>query len=338
MIAEPASGTTDAVSTGAATTDAASTNDTPGPAVASIGVLVMAYGTPRSPEDVEEYYTHIRRGRPPTDEQLADLVRRYDAIGGVSPMGRRTDEQVDAITSHLARAAGPDRYHVRLGQKHAAPFIEDGVAELAATGVTTIVGLVLAPHYSAGSVGQYHDRAGAALRDISPSARYVPIDDWSTLPAFVEFTAASLERALEDMPERTLVCFTAHSLPLRVLENDPYEARLRGSAVAITAAAGIGDTRTTTTAWQSAGRTPEPWAGPDVLEVIARVGDDPDLDGLLVVPQGFTSDHLEILHDLDIEARTAADRVGLHFARTDTINDDPSVMAGLAGLIEEAAR
>lgn len=312
----------------------------------------MAYGTPASRDHIAEYYTHIRRGRAPAPDQLADLVRRYDAIGGVSPMRRRTDEQVAAIEGFLTAGTtttGDTGFEVRLGQKHAAPFIEDAVDSLVASGVTRIVGLVLAPHYSAASVGQYHDRARAALLSAvgaipqdPPAGRqdipYLPIDDWSTLPGFIDFTAGAVRRALDGMPARTMVCFTAHSLPLRVLEQDPYESRLAASADAIAAAAGIRDSHRVTTGWQSAGRTPEPWAGPDILETIADAASDPALDGLLVVPQGFTSDHLEVLFDLDIEARTAASDAGLVFSRTETINDDPEVMAGLARLITERIR
>lgn len=303
-----------------------------------VGVLVMSYGTPGSAEDIAGYYTHIRRGHPPTAEQLADLVRRYDAIGGVSPMRERTDEQIRAITDHLRNSHDDRTYRVVPGQKHAAPFIEDGIEQLVSHGVTMVVGLVLAPHYSAASVGQYHDRARAAIADTAPDVTYRPIDDWSTMVEFIHFTAAEVVRSLKAMPARTTVCFTAHSLPLRSLVDDPYEEQLTTSAVAIATAAGVTDRYRVMTGWQSAGRTPEPWAGPDILEIIDDAGRDPETDGLLVVPQGFTSDHLELLYDLDIDARAAAERVGLAMARTNTINADPTVMGGLAGLITAAAR
>lgn len=302
------------------------------------GVLIMAYGTPASSDDIAEYYTHIRRGRSPSTEQLADLVRRYTAIGGVSPMRERTEEQLHAIADHLADAADGEGFRVTLGQKHAAPFIEDGVERLASQGVATIVGLVLAPHYSAASVGQYHERAHTATARISPDIVYRPIDDWSTMPEFIDFTADAVTRSLGAMPERTTICFTAHSLPRRVLVDDPYEERLTVSATAIAEAAGITGRHRVITGWQSAGRTPEPWAGPDILQIIDDVASDPGCDGLLVVPQGFTSDHLELLYDLDIEARAAAEEAGLVLARTGTINADPTVMAALARLIEETTR
>ncbi len=122
------------------------------------GLIVMAYGTPTGPEQVEEYYTHIRRGRPPEPAQLEDLRARYDAIGGISPLAQRTHAQLRAIGDALDEMV-PGEWVLRLGQKHATPFIEDGVGELVDAGVERIVGLVLAPHYSEASVGQYHARA-----------------------------------------------------------------------------------------------------------------------------------------------------------------------------------
>jgi ferrochelatase len=279
----------------------------------TLGVLVMAYGTPRTPADVEPYYTHIRHGRPPTPEQLAALTARYDALGGVSPLAERTEAQRAAI-----EAALPAGTLVRLGQKHAAPFIEDGAAELADADV--VVGVVLAPHFSSASVGEYHARADEAVDD------YRPVDDWSDLDPWLDFQAAAVTSQLEGLPAGTAVRFTAHSLPERVLVGDVYADRLATSAAAIAERAGLD---TWDLAWQSAGRTPDPWRGPDILEVI----DGLDAPGLLVCPQGFTSDHLEVLYDLDIEARTRAEGRGLAFARTASVNDHPAVMAGLAGRI-----
>lgn len=283
----------------------------------TLGVLVMAYGTPRTPADIEGYYTHIRRGRPPEPEQLADLTARYEALGGVSPLAERTEAQRAAIASAL-----PDGTPVRLGQKHAAPFIEDGLAALAADGADRVVGVVLAPHFSAASVGQYHDRAEATAAE--RGVDYRRVDDWSDLDAWVDFQAAAVGEALADLPTGSTVLFTAHSLPERVLEDDPYADRLAASAGAIAERAGVDDW---SLAWQSAGRTPEPWRGPDILEVI----DGLDAPGLLVCPQGFTSDHLEVLYDLDIEAAGRAGARDLAFARTRSVNADAAVMAALAG-------
>jgi protoporphyrin/coproporphyrin ferrochelatase len=299
-----------------------------------VGVVVMAYGTPAAPEDVEAYYTHIRRGRPPTPEQLADLTRRYDAIGGISPLARRTRAQIDAIGAALQERR-PGGFVLALGQKHAAPFVEDGVAELAGQGVGQVVGLVLAPHYSGFSVGQYHERAAQAAA--AAELPYSGIDSWHLEPAFVAHQAASVREGLAGLPERTKVVFTAHSLPERVLVDDPYPDQLRASAEAIARAAGLAQWAGWGLGWQSAGRTPEPWRGPDILEIIRDLAGTGRADGILVVPQGFTSDHLEVLYDLDIEAAAVAAEVGLAFARTDVVNDDPQVMAALADRIVESA-
>ena len=297
------------------------------PSTPRTGVLVMAYGTPASPDDIEAYYTHIRRGRPPTEELLAELIGRYDAIGGISPLAQRTAAQVEAIRGALDELA-PGRYVVGLGQKHAAPFVEDGVRALAEVGVDHIVGLVLAPHYSGFSVGQYHGRAADAAAELGIG--FSGVDDWHLTPEFVVHQAASVTERLATLPEHTKVVFTAHSLPERVLEGDPYPDQLRDSAAAIAEAAGLEQWSGWSLGWQSAGRTPEPWRGPDILEIIRDLAGTGAAEGILVVPQGFTSDHLEVLFDLDIEAAAIAADLGLAFARTDVVNDDPAVMSALA--------
>ncbi|MCU1483953.1 MAG: ferrochelatase [Actinomycetia bacterium] len=283
-------------------------------------VLLMAYGTPARPEDVEAYYTDIRRGRPPTPEQLADLVRRYDAIGGISPLAARTEAQRVGLQAALDERA-PGRFEVALGFKHVAPFIEDTAADLRARGVERIVALVLAPHYSALSVGEYLARAGADAA----------ITSWATEPAYVDFLAAAVQHELDRLPEGTKVVFTAHSLPKRVeAMGDPYVAELRATGQAVADRLGLAPWAGWATAWQSAGRTPEPWLGPDVLQVIDDLAGTGRAAGILVVPCGFVADHLEVLYDLDIEAAAAAERVGLPFARTAVANDDPGVLAALA--------
>lgn len=300
---------------------------------APLGVLVMAYGTPASPDEVEAYYTHIRRGRPPAPEQLADLVARYEAIGGVSPLAERTEAQRSAVAAALADT-GHDAVVV-LGNKHAAPFIEDGVAALAEAGVRRVVGLVLAPHFSRASVGQYHERAGTAAAEAGLA--YTGIDRWHLEPAYLDFLADALADARAEVPERHKVLFTAHSLPERALADDPYPDQLRESAAAVAERCGLDRWAGWSLAWQSAGRTPEPWRGPDVLEVIADLAATGRADGVVVCAQGFVADHLEVLYDLDVEARGAATAAGLAFARTRSLNAEPSVMAALAARVAATA-
>jgi ferrochelatase len=298
------------------------------------GLVVMAYGTPGSPAEVEAYYTHIRRGRPPSPEQLAELTGRYQAIGGVSPLAERTRAQVAGIAAAL-EAAEPGGWRVDLGMKHAAPFLEDAAADLVsgAGAVDRLVGLVLAPHYSRGSVAEYHTRVAevAAAHDVP----YCPIQAWHDLPAWLDAQAERVRVARAALPDKTKVLFTAHSLPERVLEGDRYPDELRTSATAIAERAGLDRWYGWTLAWQSAGRTPEPWRGPDVAEVIRDLGATGRAEGVLVCPQGFVSDHLEVLYDLDVDARRVAGEAGLAFGRTASINDEPAVMAALARRVRE---
>jgi protoporphyrin/coproporphyrin ferrochelatase len=299
--------------------------------VTRTGVVLMAYGSPADRSDILRYYTDIRRGRPPSEEQLAELTRRYDAIGGVSPLLERTEAQRAAVQDALDRTR-PGAFDVVLGLKHSDPTIEAAVAELAGREVTRVVGAVLAPHYSGLSVGQYLSRlAEAADRYGIGSAG---LQSWAVEPAFVQFLADDVERQLAAMPDSTRVIFTAHSLPARVVETgDPYPSELRATAQAVAAAIGLAESAQWETAWQSAGRTPEPWMTPDILSVIDRLGDDRSAEGLLVCACGFVADHLEVLYDLDIEARRRAETVGLRFERTRCVNDDPTVMGALAARI-----
>jgi ferrochelatase len=299
-----------------------------------VGVVLMAYGTPRSPEEILPYYTDIRRGRVPTDEQLADLTRRYEAIGGVSPLAQRTEAQRDALQDALDRLS-PGTYHVVLGLKHADPKIEAAVDELASHGFRRVTGIVLAPHYSAYSVGQYLGRLTAAAE---PHDMVVAgVESWAVEPALIDFVAADLRSRLASMPSRTRVLFTAHSLPERILTTaDPYPDELRATAQAVASRLELAEASGWQLAWQSAGRTPEPWLGPDILDVIDAFGDDAAVDGVIVSAVGFVADHLEVLFDLDIEARQRAALHGLAFDRTACVNDDAAVMAALAARVHTA--
>ncbi len=295
-------------------------------------VMLMGYGTPQTPADILPYYIDIRRGRPPTDQQLAELTARYEAIGGISPLAQRTEAQRRALQAALDRLA-EGTYHVTLGMKHAAPFIEESVDQLAAQGFRRVIGLVLAPHYSAFSVGQYLDRLTVAATEHGIAV--TGIESWATEPAFVEFVAAEVRATLATMPDETRVLFTAHSLPERILESDdPYPSQLHATAQCVASSLGLDNWGV---AWQSAGRTPEPWLGPDILIAIDELAADGHTRGVLVSAVGFVADHLEVLYDLDIEASRRAAAHGLAFARTACVNDDPAVMAALAARVVGAA-
>lgn len=296
----------------------------------------MAYGTPRSTEEILPYYTDIRRGRVPTPEQLADLTARYDAIGGISPLAARTEAQRDAL-QHALDTEAPGEYHVQLGLKHAHPMIEESVNDLAQQGFTTIIALVLAPHYSSYSIGQYVGRATEAA--LPHGITVIGIDSWATEPAFIRFIANDMEQKRSNMPARTRVLFTAHSLPQRIIDGgDPYPQELHATATAVAKQLNMNEGDDWGIAWQSAGRTPEPWIGPDILAVLQEIADTKSADGVVVSACGFVADHLEVLYDLDIEAQHLAEKLGLAFARTACVNDDAEVMTALAHRVINAAQ
>ncbi len=300
----------------------------------------MAHGTPATPEGIEAFYTRIRRGHPPSAEQLADLRHRYEAIGGVSPLAARTAAQVAGLAARL-EAERPGRYLVVFGAKHTDPSIEEAAAGVAASGAASVVGLVLTPHRSSMGSGEYLARAARALAASTAAPTFTPVEQWWEAPGFADLLAGRLRDALSDLPggaRRPAVLFTAHSLPERVVsEGDPYPDQVSASAAAVAAAAGLdGRAVPWQVAWQSAGRTPDPWLGPDVLSVIAGLAGR-GADAAVLCPLGFVSDHLEVLYDLDVEARAAAEKAGLAYARTASLNDDPAFLSVLAGVVTAAA-
>lgn len=294
------------------------------------GILVMAYGTPKGLDDVEAYYTNIRRGVPPPSELLEELTERYKAIGGRSPLYEITLAQARGISER----AGIPAY---LGQKHAAPFIPDAVARMAADGVERAVGLVLAPHYSSMSVGDYTRRAEKGAAEAGWAGALEVIPSWHVEPGYVAWLASRVRAALNslsaDARARSTVIFSAHSLPERILQNgDPYPTQLRETAEGVARVAGL---ERWEIGWQSAGRTAGPWIGPDILDVIRRLADG-GATGVVSCPCGFVADHLEVLYDVDIEAREAARRLGLELVRTEAPNADPEFLDVLAGVVRRA--
>lgn len=298
----------------------------------------MAHGTPATLDDLESFVTELRRGRPPDPQLLAELERRYLAIGGTSPLAERTRWHADSLSRSL-QAHSPGRFVVELGYKFAAPRIEESVAALGLVhGVERAIGVVLAPHYSAMSVGDYAKRAEDAGASLDPPVTVSTVRQWHLAPGFVPLMADLVRGAVSALPEDArigaTVIFTAHSLPERITEQgDPYPEQLRESAVAIAAAA---DVESFSVAWQSAGRSAERWLGPDVLDVIAGLSVT-GAKAVIVCPVGFVSEHLEVLYDLDVEARAAAERAGLLYMRTPSLDGDERLSEVLAGVVLQEA-
>jgi ferrochelatase len=283
----------------------------------SDAVVLMAYGSPTTAEDVRAYLEDVRGGRPVSDEAVAELAERYRRIGGRSPL----DDVTEAQRAALERELG---IPVFVGMKHWRPRISDAVEAALAGGATRLVGLVLAPHYSRLSIGGYRERLEEALAD---RAELVLVESWHDDPAFLDVLAERVRGT------DAWVVFTAHSLPERILaDGDPYRDQLLETARLVAERAGL---ERWSFAFQSASPTGEPWLGPDVLEELERLK-VAGVDSVLGAPVGFVSDHLEILWDLGIEARERAAELGLDWARTASLNDDPAFISALAGLVRRA--
>ncbi len=316
-----------------------------------IGLLVMAYGTASGPDDVERYYTDIRGGRAPTPEHLAELQGRYAAIGNRFPLLDITTRQAEGIAAVLNESAGFEAYRPYLGMKHSPPFIAEGVEGMRADGVERGIGVVMAPHWSGMSVEDYVRRVEEAVAaNGGPRMSYVR--QWYDRPEFVAFLADrcsdALDRLTPEEREAAAVIFSAHSLPVRT-EPDGSLRCLRCTAERCTESCTyrdqLGDTarrvaehlalpHEVTIAWQSAGRTADPWWGPPIEDVIGRLAAD-GRPAVVVCSAGFVSDHLEILYDLDIEAKQLASEAGIRLERTEMPNDDPEFLRAVAAAIRD---
>ena len=302
----------------------------------SIGVLVMAYGGPASLDEIPGYLADIRHGRPTPRAVLDEITENYRTIGGSSPLLAVTRRQVDALAAELG-----DDYRCYLGMRHWAPWIEDVVGEMVEDGVTRAVSVVLAPHFSALSVARYQQKVADGLELCRGRIVFEQVASYHDAPGLVAAFAARVLEGLSRWPEgereRVHVVFSAHSLPQRVLASgDPYAEQCLETARLVAERAGLPDDRWSW-AYQSAGRTPEPWAGPDLGEHLAALAADGVRD-VISVPVGFVSDHVEILFDIDHRAAEVAAGLGIRLERPPALNDDPVFVAALAELVRERAR
>jgi len=298
-----------------------------------IGLLVMAYGGPDRPEDVEPYLLDVRGGRPTAPEIVHEVQARYSEIGGRSPILEQTRAQAAAIEAAL-NASAPE-FKAFVGMRHWHPYIKDTLVEMHAAGIAQAVGLVMAPHYSRMSVEVYFkkvEQAGSPLQ-------IACIQEWHLLPGYVdtlvEHVRAALERFPTELRPQIPVIFSAHSLPERILEwQDPYPGQLNATVEAIMQR--LGD-QPHAFAFQSAAISPDPWLGPDVSALIEGFAAQGYKD-LISCPIGFVCEHVEILYDVDIVYQRLAKKLGVRLERTEMAGTTPAMVSGLAGLVRQTAK
>ncbi|HVH52799.1 MAG TPA: ferrochelatase [Actinomycetota bacterium] len=311
-----------------------------------IGVLVMAYGSASGPEDVERYYTDIRGGRAPSPEHLAAVRERYAAIGNRFPLLDITGRQAAGLDEEL-NAGHDGAFRTYIGMKHSPPFIGEAVERMRTEGIGRAIGIVMAPHWSGMSVETYVDRVERAVAEAG-GPRFTFIRSYHDHPLFVDLLVGRVGDAIASLPEesreKAAVVFSAHSLPVRSVDDGTLRCRdcdcdrscryrdgLEETADLVAGRLGLASFAI---GWQSAGRTSDPWWGPPIEKVIR------DLAGrgnpaVVVCSAGFTADHLEILYDLDIEAKRVAEEAGIEFARTEMPNADPAFVRSLAAIVRE---
>lgn len=301
---------------------------TPPDAAKATAVVLIAHGTVESLEDLPEFLANIRHGHPAPSELVREVRRRYEAIGGRSPLLEITRSVADKLEAKLAL---PTRAAMRLFR----PYPREVIAELARTGVRRVLALPLAQH----SAGVYGAAVKAGAREVDPTIEVVCAPNWGRAPeltrAFSDAVLEALARVPPGETARTAVVFTAHSLPQKVVEaGDPYEVELRASAgaVAVDVRARGGHAREYVVAFQSQGiDAGVEWLGPGLrvsLEALAARG----IRHVVLAPIGFLADHVEILYDLDVEAKAWAGDLGIVLHRCASLNDSGGLVDALAAV------
>lgn len=303
-----------------------------------IGLLVMAYGTPQKEEDLIPYYTHIRHGRRPSDEQIEDLRSRYQAIGGISPLAKTTVEQAEALEKRLNIIQNEVEYKLYIGLKHIAPFVEDAVEAMYKDGITEAVSIVLAPHFSSFSTKAYHSRAIEKAAELNSGIVFHTVDSWYKEEKFLQYWTEKIDEAFADMTEeeRETACLIvcAHSLPEKIIAmGDPYREQLFETKDILQQRTGV---KNVEFGWQSAGQTQDPWLGPDVQDLTRDLYNEKGYRSFVYTPVGFVAEHLEVLYDNDFECKVVCDELNANYRRPKMPNADPLFIDGLADTVTKA--
>jgi len=284
-------------------------------------ILLLAHGSPESPEGIPEFLDSITGGRGLPEQVVKEVQRRYELIGR-SPLTKMTLQQGEALAREL-------RMPVYVGMRNWRPFISDVVQQMAGDGVTRAIAIPMAPQNSRTSVGLYRQ----SLEGAHPPFAVDFVESWHDHPlliqAFAERVRAGLGRACRD--SEPAIIFTAHSVPERtVQEGDAYERQARETAALVARAAGLRDDQWTF-AFQSQGMAGGAWLGPTVEDSI-RAAHAHGALAVFIAPIGFVCDHVEILYDIDIGFRDFARALGVSVSRPESLNDSPTFIAALADI------
>lgn len=294
-----------------------------------MGVLLMALGGPDSLEAVEPFLLNVRHGRPTSPSMVEEFRERYRRIGGKSPLLDISVAQAKALEARLND--GARLYRTYVGMRHWSPYIRDTLARMRDDGVGRAVAVCLTPYYSRLSVGAYFGDLDRAIEQAAATFEVTRVESWNDSPHLVRAYANKVREGLARLAAAGYrdpsVLFTAHSLPERIMrEGDPYERELRETMAAVLNQ--VPSIRAQL-CYQSAGRTEDPWLGPPMEQILDELGDAGE-QAVLLVPFGFVSDHLEILYDVDIEARERARKLGMRLERTESLNTDPALIEAIA--------
>ncbi len=303
-----------------------------------VGVMLMTYGSPATLDDIPVYLRHVYGGREASPEIIAEFRRRYALIGG-SPLLQITREQAARLEEELMRTSSDDTtYHVYAGMRFAPPFVAD-VAREAAAGAEHVVGIIMSPQYSPIIMKGYVETLTQAIQHVGRTDLTLSISrDWHMQPYFLQALAQRVQEALDKFPPtvraRVPVLLTAHSMPKRVIENEPnYINHLKETATAIARMLKLPEDRWMF-CYQSAGHTPEEWLKPDFADVMPELKEQGHTH-VLIAPVQFLADHLEILYDIEVGAREQAEEHGIQFARIESLNTSPLFIKALAAVVKE---
>ena len=304
----------------------------------TVGVLLMTYGSPATLDDVPAYLSNVRGGRPAPEELILEFRRRYQIIGG-SPLLSISKAQAGSLGNELMRRwADGRRCSVDVGMRFAPPLVADAVTSLSEQGVDRLVGIIMSPQYSPIIMGGYELALQQAVGRLGRSLPFAVAGAWHRQPRFIEALALQLRLALDDyapgVREFVKVLFSAHSMPKRVVDREPdYVEQLHETALAVAVLVGL-PSHQWMFCYQSAGHSPEPWLKPDFADIMPQLAGD-GASHVLIAPVQFLADHLEILYDIEIGAREQAERFGIAFARTASLNTSPLLIAALADVVEQ---